>query len=127
MSPPIEIIVYTIIGTISMLLYTFLIVALLNFRRCNEKEYLSSFFSIFISLGVADIASRITAQFTLFLRFDPSLANFYLTVGNANAHILAKLANFLLNFLGNAQFGGHLLVSINRYTAMSFPLKYEKV
>jgi len=127
MLPPIEI-VYTVIGTISMFLYIFLIAALLHFRvRRREIEYRSSFFTIFISLGAADILQRVTSQFSFTLPFDPNLQAFYLAVGNSNAHLLAKFGIFLANFLQFAQFGGHLLVSLNRYTAMSYPIKHEMV
>ncbi len=127
MLPPIQI-VFTVIGTISMSLYIFLIAALLHFRvRCREIEYRSSFFAIFISLGVADIIQRVSSEFTVTLTFDPNLQTFYLTVGNANNHLLAKFCVFLQNFLGVVQCAGSLLISLNRYTAISYPIKHATV
>jgi hypothetical protein len=95
--------------------------------RCREIEYRSSFFAIFISLGAADIIQRVSSEFTATLLSDPNLQTFYLTIGNANNHLFAKFCVFLVNFLGVAQCAGNLLISLNRYTAISYPIKHVTV
>lgn len=128
MSLPSSEIIYTIIGTISLFLYIFLIVSLIYFRHRNsEIDFRSSFYSIFISVGIADCIQRIFNEYSTNLPFDSSLQYFYLNVSNGNDHVLPKIGTFTEYFCGYAQYFGHLLVSINRFTAMSYPLKHEKV
>jgi hypothetical protein len=120
-------IVYTVIGAISMAIYIFVLLSIIHFRRRNESDFCSSFFTIFISLGVADILSRIMSQLFTILPYDSNIQQFYLSAGNADNDLLAKFAIFVTFFPGYAQYFGHLLISINRFTALSFPFTQEKV
>jgi hypothetical protein len=90
-----------------------------------ETEFRSSFFTIFISIGIADICQRFVSEFCTILPFDAYLQTFYLTTANNNS--IAKIGLFMSYFLGYTQYIGHLLISINRYTAMSYPITHDKV
>jgi multisubunit Na+/H+ antiporter MnhB subunit len=124
---PIAEIVYTVVGAISMILYIFVLASIIHFRRRNEADFCSAFFAIFISLGVADILSRISSQLFTILPYDSNLQQFYLSAGNADNDLLAKFANFATTYTGCAQYFGHLLISINRFTALSFPFAQKQV
>jgi multisubunit Na+/H+ antiporter MnhB subunit len=120
-------IVYTVVGAISMIVYIFVLSSIIHFRRRNEVDFCSSFFAIFISLGVADILSRIMSQLFILLPYDSDLQQFYLSAGNADNNLLARFANFATTFPGCVQYIGHLLISINRFTVLSFPFAQKKV
>jgi multisubunit Na+/H+ antiporter MnhB subunit len=120
-------IVYTVVGAISMILYIFVLSSIIHFRRRNEEHFCSAFFAIFISLGVADILSRISSQLFTILPYDSDLQQFYLSAGNADNDLLAKFANFANTFTGSVQYMGHLLISINRFTAFTFAFAQKKV
>jgi hypothetical protein len=120
-------IAYTVVGTISMILYSFVLASIIHFRRRNEVDFCSAFFSIYISLGVADILSRIMSQLFILLPYDSTLQQFYLSTGNADNDLLAKFANFANTYTGGVQYMGHLLISINRFTALTFPFAQQEV
>jgi hypothetical protein len=127
MSIQFDVLVYTVIGAISMSLYIFLLASIIYFRRRKESDFCSSFFTIFISLAIADIGARITNQIFTILPYDANLQQFYLTAGNANGAFLAKYAKFSTYSFAYIQSLGHLLVAINRYTALSRPVDYDHV
>jgi hypothetical protein len=120
-------IIYTVVGTISMLLYIFVLSSIVYFRRRKELDFCSSFFTIFISLGIADIFARIINQLFTLMPNDSDLQQFYLTVINSDNLLWAKIAMFGAFFSAVAQYIGHLLISINRFMVLTFPFYHNQV
>jgi hypothetical protein len=108
------------IGAFTIVIYSLLIAFLIVYRH----QFNSSFFKIFISLGVADIFERIFTEFFLFFPYDGVLTPFF------SVHLTGFIPVFGLymnRFIGIAEAFGHLLMAANRYTALKYLVQYETV
>jgi hypothetical protein len=108
------------IGAISLIFYALLIGFLLRHR----KEFNSSFYKMFISLSLANMFQRIITGFFLLFPYD----GFFPALFASNFDgFLPVFAYFLNHWAGVSQAFGHLVMAINRWSAMKYPFEYESV
>lgn len=101
----------------------FLLCILINRRK---EPFNSTFFTLCLSLGVADIATLIHSY--VFVK-TPGWSwghVFWVTYGSRGS-FLALYSNALMWGLALAQHIGVLLIAINRFTAIALSLRHENV
>ncbi len=108
------------IEAVTIVIYSALIAFLIVYRH----QFNSSFFKIFISLGVADIFQQIFTEFFFFFPSDGVFSEFF----SVNLTGFIPLFGVYMNrFMSIAEAFGHLLMAVNRYTALKYPVQYATV
>ncbi len=113
-------VICTSIGAFTIVIYSLLIAFLIAYRH----QFNSSFFKIFISLGVADIFQRIVTAFFLFFPYDGLFSAFFATQSTGFIPVFGLYMNHFISF---SEAFGHLMMAANRYTALKYPLQYATV
>jgi hypothetical protein len=113
-------VICTSIGAFTIVIYSVLIAFLIAYRH----QFNSSFYKIFISLGIADILQRIFTEFFLFFPYDGVLTAFF----ESNLTGFVPVFGFyMIRFMQIAEALGHLLMAANRFTAMKYPFQFATV
>jgi hypothetical protein len=108
------------IGAFTIVIYSLLIAFLIAYRH----KFNTSFYKIFISLGVADILQRIFVGVFFFFPTDGVLTAFF----ESNLTGFVPVFGLYMNrFIGISEAFGHLLMAVNRYTALKYPIQYATV
>ncbi len=108
------------IGAFTIVIYSALIAFLIAYRR----QFNTSFYKIFISLGVADILQRIVTELFIFFPIDGVLSAFFATQSIGFIPVFGMYTN---HFVGIAEAIGHLMMATNRFTALNYPFQYATV
>ena len=109
---------------ISIPIYVIFVCALIKYRK---SELSGAFFTLHISIAVADLLSLIFGKF--FFKFPAFCGIFPLgyDIAMGYSYFLGKLVAFMFWYSMHVQMCGVVVVTINRFTALVFPLKHNKV
>jgi hypothetical protein len=102
-------------------IYITIIYILVKYRK--DENLKSSFFTLIISVGAADIGRVIFMFFGNKLAGYGWLAEVYMAIGP----LASRLNAIFAFFFGAAQAIGVFLIACNRFTAYVFPIKHRKV
>uniref|UniRef100_A0A914VHX3 G-protein coupled receptors family 1 profile domain-containing protein n=1 Tax=Plectus sambesii TaxID=2011161 RepID=A0A914VHX3_9BILA len=109
---------------ISIPIYVIFVCALIKYRK---SELSGAFFTLHISIAVADLLSLIFGKF--FFKFPAFCGIFPLgyDIAMDYSYFLGKLVAFMFWYSMHVQMCGVVVVTINRFTALVFPLKHNKI
>ena len=117
---------WSIITMMSCILYVFVIYKLV--RNRHKEPFNSSFFKLWINLGIIDCIYMLYLYVTykcLFNSYVPT--RYHLQFEREHPLAAMYLTHLALNCLGLAQMTGLLMLAINRMSAMFRPLGYSVV
>lgn len=109
------------VGAVTVVFYLFLIGIIVYYRK---DDFNTSFYKLFISLAISDVLQRIVSQLVDFFPYDGVLSSVY---ASDFGGFIAVFGQFLNHFAGYAESFGHVLLALNRFTAMKYPIGYEAV
>uniref|UniRef100_A0A914XJN1 G-protein coupled receptors family 1 profile domain-containing protein n=1 Tax=Plectus sambesii TaxID=2011161 RepID=A0A914XJN1_9BILA len=109
---------------ISIPIYVIFVCALIKYRK---SELSGAFYTLHISIAVADLLSLIFCK--LFYKFPVFCGIFPLgyDVAMRYSYFFGKLIMFMFWYSMHVQICGVVVVTINRFTALVFPLKHNKI
>jgi hypothetical protein len=106
---------------VAVVVYIFLIAILIYYRK---KDFHSSFFKLFIALGISDILNRTFSGFFVFFALDGIFPSLFASNLTGFFPVFGLFGNDMFEI---AQAFSHVLLSFNRFTAMKYPMQHEHV
>jgi hypothetical protein len=111
-----------VLGVISFVVYLFIIATILRYRKSEDLQ--SSFFKLWISLGIADCLHFIHSYTLMRL---PLLGIFHDFYAAHDSGVMPVFALWFSHYLFQTQLLGNLLFAINRFTAVARMTKHDQV
>uniref|UniRef100_A0A914XRN4 G-protein coupled receptors family 1 profile domain-containing protein n=1 Tax=Plectus sambesii TaxID=2011161 RepID=A0A914XRN4_9BILA len=111
-----------VLGVFSFVVYLFIMFVIIKNRKNEDMQ--SSFFKLWISLGVADCLHFIHSYTLMRL---PLLGVFHDFYQANDSGVIPVFALLFSHYLFQTQLFGNLLFAINRYTAVAYVTKHELI
>lgn len=111
-----------VFGIISFILYVFIMITIIRYRK--KSEFKSSFFVLWVSLGVADCYMFLHSYFFMRLPLLAVFTDFFDTHKTGFVPVYALIA---VHYIFWVQLIGNALFAINRYSALTNVTFYEQV
>ncbi|KAK0423031.1 hypothetical protein QR680_007933 [Steinernema hermaphroditum] len=114
-------IAYLSIGIPSLIFYVIVIVSLL--KKSNKETFGLPFYRIFAVICVVDCINYVVNTVSFRIPMCPTFSSLYV---DSQSSILTNILHFGLFFCGYFVIFGQSLITINRFSAVAFPLKHQK-
>uniref|UniRef100_A0A914WBH2 G-protein coupled receptors family 1 profile domain-containing protein n=1 Tax=Plectus sambesii TaxID=2011161 RepID=A0A914WBH2_9BILA len=105
---------------ITVPIYILMIITLVKNRR--EETLKHSFYSLVISIGIADIGAMLSVFFNIVASF-AWIPSFYLALGD----LASRIYNTCAFFFSAAQVIGVFVIGLNRFTAYMLPMSHQEI